>query len=241
MLPTPAHDGVRLFLPAFFFLAAFAGWGTVWVADVLARGVHVPARFTRATLVGAVLGASAALRSCGFIRTSCPTTTQLIGGPRGAWERGFELSYWYDAFTDEVIDDLNRRLPPGAKIDFLNEITKTAAGTFVSPPETWEPCDGDIILGRPDLPFPFVWLLTQDSKTTAFTRLLFAMRPWYASEPRQLDGARVVSVDDPVAVSRAWALFVMLDAPDRSPRDPPAAPGWVHEYVPWLARLWGDG
>ena len=24
---------------------------------------------------------------------------ELIGGPRGAWERGFELSYWYDAFT----------------------------------------------------------------------------------------------------------------------------------------------
>ena len=37
MLPTPAHDGVRLFLPTFFFLAALAGWGTVWLADLLAR------------------------------------------------------------------------------------------------------------------------------------------------------------------------------------------------------------
>ena len=27
MFDTPAHDGVRLFLPTFFFLAAFAGWG----------------------------------------------------------------------------------------------------------------------------------------------------------------------------------------------------------------------
>ncbi len=34
MFETPAHDGVRLFLPAFFFLAAFAGWGAVWVADI---------------------------------------------------------------------------------------------------------------------------------------------------------------------------------------------------------------
>ena len=67
------------------------------------------------------------------------------------------------------------------------------------------------------------------------------MRPWYASEPRQLDGARVASVADPVAVSRAWALFVLLDAPDRSPPDPPAAPAWVRKYVPWLGRLWGDG
>ena len=38
MFPTPAHDGVRLFLPTFFFLAAFAGWGTIWLADALARG-----------------------------------------------------------------------------------------------------------------------------------------------------------------------------------------------------------
>jgi hypothetical protein len=44
-----------------------------------------------------------------------------------------------------------------------------------------------------------------------------------------------------VAVSRAWALFVLLDAPDRSRPDPPAAPGWVRESVPWLGRLWGDG
>jgi hypothetical protein len=67
------------------------------------------------------------------------------------------------------------------------------------------------------------------------------MRPWYASEPRQLDGARVVTVADPVAVSRAWALFVLLNAPDRSGPEPPAAPEWVRAYAPWLGRLWGDG
>ncbi len=37
MLPTPAHDGVRLLLPTFFFLAAFAGWGVVAIGDALAR------------------------------------------------------------------------------------------------------------------------------------------------------------------------------------------------------------
>src|SRR4051794_6911833 len=43
MLPTPAHDGVRLFLPTFFFMAAFAGWGTVWAADGLARCLRAKA------------------------------------------------------------------------------------------------------------------------------------------------------------------------------------------------------
>jgi hypothetical protein len=98
----------------------------------------------------------------------------------------------------------------------------------------------DVILQQIEMNFPYVWLLTQDSKAYAFTRLLFAMRPWYASEPRQLDGARVVTVNDPVAVSRACALFILLDAPDRRRHDAPAAPDWARAYAPWLAHLWGD-
>lgn len=64
--------------------------------------------------------------------------------------------------------------------------------------------------------------------------------PWLASEPRQLDGAQVAAVADPVAVSRAWALQLLLDAPDLSPPDPEAAPLWVQDHAPWLARFWGD-
>ncbi len=75
----------------------------------------------------------------------------------------------------------------------------------------------------------------------AFTRLLFVMRPWYSSQPRQLDGVQVAAVGDPVAVSRAYALKTLLDAADLSGPAPPAAPLWVRTRVPWLARLWGDG
>jgi hypothetical protein len=82
---------------------------------------------------------------------------------------------------------------------------------------------------------------TQDSKASAFSRLLFVMRPWYAREPAQVDGLRLVTVADPVAVSRAWALQVLLDATDRSRDDPPAAPDWVPRFVPVLGRFWGDG
>ena len=44
-----------------------------------------------------------------------------------------------------------------------------------------------------------------------------------------------------MAVSRAWALQVLLDAADKSRRDPPAAPQWVQRYAPPLGRFWGDG
>ena len=41
---------------------------------------------------------------------------ELIGGPRGAWRRGFELAYWYDAFNDQTLAEMNdpkTGLPPG--------------------------------------------------------------------------------------------------------------------------------
>jgi hypothetical protein len=241
MLPTPAHDGVRLFLPTFFFLAAFAGWGTIWLADTVARTIRLPRSlpWLRLALAGAVLGSSAvALARIHPYELSY--YNELLGGPRGAWKHGFELTYWYDAFNPQVIADLNQRLPASAQIDFLNDHTKTAVPVFQDQ-QNLGILRGDIVPGRTDVQFPFVWLLAQDSKATAFTRLLFGMRPWYASEPRQLGGARVVTVADPVAVSRAWALFVLLDAADRSRPDPPASPAWVRRYVPWLRRLWGDG
>ncbi len=69
------------------------------------------------------------------------------------------------------------------------------------------------------------------------------MKPWGHRSPKQLDGLRVASVADPHAVAVAWALQLMLDRPDpdRGKPEPPAAPAWVRELTPPLARFWGDG
>ena len=74
-----------------------------------------------------------------------------------------------------------------------------------------------------------------------FTRLLFAMRPWYSREPRQLGGARVLSVCDPIAVSRAYGLVMLLETPDAAGEQPVAVPEWVSRHAPWLGRFWGEG
>ena len=239
MFPTPAHDGVRLFLPTFFFLAAFSGWGTDWLAAVIARVIRRPARMTRPVLAGLVLG-SAAFALFRIHPYELSYYNELAGGPRGAWERGFELSYWYDAFNPGVMRDLNRKLPEHAQVEFLNNKTDTAAPVFFEY-RNLRVLRRDVILQELEQKLPYVWLLTQDSKAYSFTRLLFAMKPWYASEPRQLDGARVVTVSDPVAVSRARGLFVLLDAPERRRPSEPAAPLWVSTYAPVLAHFWGDG
>jgi 4-amino-4-deoxy-L-arabinose transferase-like glycosyltransferase len=238
MLGTPAHDGVRLFLPTFFFVAALAGWGTVWIAGGIERLTRQPTSLWRWILASIVLGL-AAWQLVRIHPYELSYYNELIGGPRGAWDAGFELSYWYDAFNGGTIAEINERLPQGTTVDFLNPMAT---------PETFAQLQalgqlrGDLKLGlRSPVEFPYVWLLTQDSKATAFTRLLFAMKPWYESRPRQLDGLRVATVADPRAVSRAWALQLLLDAPSGGLPEPAAAPEWVRVRAPWLAWFWGDG
>ncbi|MFO0891005.1 MAG: glycosyltransferase family 39 protein [Isosphaeraceae bacterium] len=244
MLPTPAHDGVRLFLPTFFFLAAFAGWGTVALGRDLARLLGVRAGPLVVALGLGVL-APAAYELIHVHPFELSYYNALLGGPSGAWRRGFELTYWWDSFNGPVLDELNREFPRDAEVDFPNDLTNPM--TFQEL-QTLGALRSDIRLGG-DIQkhalqydrFGHVWLQTQDSKASAFSRLLFAMRPWYALEPPQLEGLRVATVADPVAVSRAWALERLLDAPDRSRKPPPAAPEWVRKYVPPLGRFWGDG
>jgi Dolichyl-phosphate-mannose-protein mannosyltransferase len=238
MFDMPAHDGVRLFLPAFFFLAAFAGWGAIWLAEFLARRVRVPLWLARVAITSVVLG-SAATALYRVHPYELSYYNALVGGPRGAWSRGFDLSYWYDAFNGPVLADINARLPHEAQVDFLNE--NCVLVTFQELQSLGALRPDILLVTRQADRFPFVWLLTHDSKAIDFTRALFAMRPWYTSAPDQLGGSRVASVADPVAVSRAWALQVLLGGTDLSAPEPPAAPAWVNDRFAWLARFWGDG
>jgi hypothetical protein len=238
MLPTPGHDGVRLFLPTFFFLAAMAGWGTVGLADLLSRVVRRGKTVLRAVLAVLVL-APAAWQLIQVHPYELSYYNELIGGAKGAWRAGFELSYWYDAFNPETLAELNTRLPRGAVLEFLN--SRTNPTTFQELQSLGE-LRGDLSLEiRDPNEMPYVWLLTQDSKAVPLTRLLFAMQPWYALRPRQLDGLRVATVNDPVAVSRAWALQLLAAGSDERPDRSSAAPGWVRRFVPGLRRFWGEG
>jgi hypothetical protein len=241
MLPTPGHDGVRLFLPTFFFLAAFAGWGTVALAVALAGQLRV-ARSWVCSVVAALVLAPAACSLVAIHPYELSYYNALIGGPRGAWRAGFELAYWYDAYNPQVLAEINARaatLPAGSSITF---------GSSQSAPSTFDELQalgelrGEVRLGaRSRDTFPYMWLLTHDSKASALTRLLFVMHPWYESRPHQLGGLRVAEVVGPEAVSRAWALQLLTDAPDRTPARAPLAPAWIRRGAPWLARLWGDG
>ncbi|MDX2038974.1 MAG: glycosyltransferase family 39 protein [Isosphaeraceae bacterium] len=254
MLETPAHDGVRLFLPTFFFIAAFAGWGIDAAGSVLARVMGArgsksdDSSHPRRRLIAWAIVASAALvpAAVQLVRIhpfELSYYNELIGGPAGAWKRGFELSYWYDAYNGPTLDEINRRVPDGSAIDTLNDMTKPPTFSCL---QDLGALKGTLTIGTPDPnAFPYVWILTQDSKASALTRLLFAMTPFLEIRPAQLDGSRVVTVLDPATVARGWALQLLCDVgpadlPPPRP-EPPSAPEWITRFAPPLARFWGDG
>ena len=239
MLPTPAHDGVRLFLSTFCFLAAFAGWGALAIAAFAARWWQHP--FACRTVVAGLILGSATAQLVQIHPFELSYYNELIGGPRGAWRRGFELSYWYEAFDGATLEDLNRTLPPDASVDFLNELINTPSLACL---QELGALRSDVSLGAADPnQFPFGWMLTHDSKATPLTRLLFAMRPFYARSPRQLGGLRVVTVASPATVARAWALDILTRGPAIPSVPAPKAPNWVHASPALhpLARFWGEG
>lgn len=235
MMPTPAHDGIRLMLPSCFFLAGLAGLGVGWLSSGFGSRLE---RFTRVGLTAGLLGASAwslvTVHPFGLSYYN-----DLIGGPAGAWRRGLELSYWYDAFDPVAIDAINR-LPGGSVLGPPNEDERVP--TF-SELQSLGRLNSRIRLESEEQSgFPHEWLLTHDSKANGFSRLLFAMKPWYERTPRQLSGLRVASVADPRAVSRAYALTLLASAP--GPRTAPVRaplPDWVRLRLPIVARFWGEG
>ena len=237
MLPTPAHDGIRLFLPSFAFLSILAALGLRATASATARLLPRREQIVFLVLSSLVLlsEATALLRIHPY---ELSYYNSLVGGPRGAWRRGFELSYWYDAFTPRVLAELNQKLPPDAHVTFPNDL---------SSPTTFQELQAlgrlrkDIMLETPGDTYPYLWLLTHDSKTTPNTRLLFALKPWFEDCPKQLDGARVVSVASPKAVARALALQLLTAGDSPRPDETPQAPVWVRTYLPAFGRLWGDG
>ncbi|MFO7898688.1 MAG: glycosyltransferase family 39 protein, partial [Planctomycetota bacterium] len=103
----PKYDGVRLFLPAFPFLACLAGVGAarVW-------------RWRGA--VGRVIVWAVLLLSGGVLAWTHPYElsyySALVGGARGARALGLETTYWGDVINPEVMGAVNRLCPEGSAV-----------------------------------------------------------------------------------------------------------------------------
>jgi hypothetical protein len=210
MWPTPAHDGVRLFLPTFFYWAGLAGIAAGMIA---ARFGTTTGRWRAAWIVLATAGPCWA--AVEWARIHPYELSYYNIGLRRAVDWGFEATYWYDAVTPRVLNDLNQRypLPPRVTIGFPDPLINPEVFDAL---QTLGRLRSDINADAESFNgFPWMWLLSHSSKATAFTKLLFACKPWYASG---VEGVRLFSVVDDRAVARAWALHTLAVQSDQSRR-----------------------
>lgn len=116
---TPKYDGVRLLLPVFPMLALMAGAGGALVIEIVRRVGARSARpgqelkLARLALCGVALivvieGASASVR---YYPHLLSYFNPLVGGAKGAEARGFEVTYWGEAVTPDVLETINRVVP----------------------------------------------------------------------------------------------------------------------------------
>jgi len=112
---SPKYNGVRLFLPAFPFLAALAGGAFAWLQGRVVRLVRADGLLSG--LVCAALGALLLLPGAKAMTGTHPYQlayyNSLVGGTEGATARGFETIYWGQGLAEapEFLNGVERPNP----------------------------------------------------------------------------------------------------------------------------------
>jgi hypothetical protein len=119
------HDGVRQLLGALPFVAALAGGGffvlAAWLLTVAQRWkrfqpvANLKIKVFAALCVLFAFSPLLDLYLCHPFQLSF--YNRFVGGIRGAYERGLEITYFMEAFTPEFLALLNTKLPPKATIN----------------------------------------------------------------------------------------------------------------------------
>ena len=108
----PPHDGVRLFLPAFAFLAALAGLGAAAVVSFAQRRAVAGVRPRWVAVGGLLLLYAGSATSLGWYAPQWLSYYNLlIGGLPGATALGMEPTYYWDGLDRSVLDWLDQKTP----------------------------------------------------------------------------------------------------------------------------------
>ena len=117
----PKYDGERLFFNAFPFIALLAGGGYSGLVSIFSWGWRSGGFYNayRNWLAGFVLLLFSAWGIIDLVRThpnELNFFNRIVGGYDGAYDLGYETSYWGEAVNDEAIDWLNNNTRPGQKV-----------------------------------------------------------------------------------------------------------------------------
>jgi hypothetical protein len=113
----PRHDGIRQALYLFVLLGLAGGLGLGLSARALARRLPAPAARAGVAALALLLPASGLAVAWRERPLLLSTFSEAVGGLHGAYHRlGLEPTYWADAVTPAVRDELNALLPRGATL-----------------------------------------------------------------------------------------------------------------------------
>lgn len=113
---SPNHDGVRLWLPMFPFVAVLAGIGFGALADAVHRRLHGPAATGTLAGLATVFFFPILLGMLHVQPYYLSWYGELVGGASGASRAGMEATYWFDAVTASFRERLDDALPEGAVV-----------------------------------------------------------------------------------------------------------------------------
>ena len=114
----PKYDGVRLFMPAFPFIACLAGVGGAGIWAWRGRAGRI--------IVIAVLAFCAVALSWTH-PYELSYYSGIVGGAWGANRLGFETTYWGDTVTFDVLDAVNAGCPDGSSLGGAAAVCPSAA------------------------------------------------------------------------------------------------------------------
>ncbi|HUU26938.1 MAG TPA: tetratricopeptide repeat protein [archaeon] len=176
MLPnSPGYDGVRLFLPAFAFLAVISAKGfnyfvTQDLPPVLDRvprlGLRLKALGAPLVLIAMIVPSSVVLARLHPYELCYYNS--LAGGISGAHDLGMETTYWWDPVNDKVCKLINETVPDSVSIYTKNNLvfnTYQKSGK-IKPSLSFGKNDSDYILqySRQGIFQDYEWVLYRRGK-----------------------------------------------------------------------------
>jgi len=120
---SPTYDGIRLFMPAFPFIAIMSGIGLGIIIDWIDKKSPVYFKYKNISLTPYFFILIIFLIGIYEIYKIHPYElcyfNQFIGGVEGAHNKGMETTYWGEVINEDVTDYINKNIPKNANVKLL--------------------------------------------------------------------------------------------------------------------------